>query len=320
MIDDHCLTSDPDIYAIGEVALWDNRVFGLVAPGYQMAEAAAAHLDGDREAAFRGADMSTKLKLMGVDVASIGDAHGATPVPAARCSWTRPPGSTRRRWSANVARNCWARCWWATPPITAPCCSCASMIWICPATPPPWWPRPPARRRPWAPMPCRTRRRSARATTFPRATCAPPSTPAATVSASSRRNPRLRHLRRVRGSGQAGAGHGTGEARRGGQQPRLRTLRPFPPGALPPGAGGRHPHLRGTVGAPRQRPWLRRLQAHGGLDSGVLLERARTRPGPGRPAGHQRLLHGQHAARRHLFRGTPGTRRRDHPGQADHDR
>lgn len=79
MIDDHCLTSDPDIYAIGEVALWDNRVFGLVAPGYQMAEAAAAHLDGDREAAFRGADMSTKLKLMGVDVASIGDAHGATP-------------------------------------------------------------------------------------------------------------------------------------------------------------------------------------------------------------------------------------------------
>lgn len=79
VVDDQCLTSDNDIYAIGEVALWDNRIFGLVAPGYQMAEAAAGHLCGDDEAAFRGADMSTKLKLMGVDVASIGDAHGATP-------------------------------------------------------------------------------------------------------------------------------------------------------------------------------------------------------------------------------------------------
>lgn len=77
-IDDHCLTSDPAIYAVGECALWGGSIFGLVAPGYDMARVAAKHLAG-QPAAFRGADMSTKLKLMGVDVASIGDAQGATP-------------------------------------------------------------------------------------------------------------------------------------------------------------------------------------------------------------------------------------------------
>jgi nitrite reductase (NADH) large subunit len=79
VIDDHCRTSDPDIFAIGECALWEGRLFGLVAPGYQMAEAAACALLGDLSKPFRGADMSTKLKLMGVDVASLGDAHAATP-------------------------------------------------------------------------------------------------------------------------------------------------------------------------------------------------------------------------------------------------
>ncbi|MFH0342887.1 MAG: nitrite reductase large subunit NirB [Chromatiales bacterium] len=74
-INNHCQTSDPDIYAIGECAVWNNQIFGLVAPGYQMAQVASAHLCGDA-ASFTGADMSTKLKLLGVDVASIGDAHG----------------------------------------------------------------------------------------------------------------------------------------------------------------------------------------------------------------------------------------------------
>ncbi|MCE8044229.1 nitrite reductase large subunit [Halomonas daqingensis] len=75
VIDDNCLTSDPAILAVGEVALWNNSIFGLVAPGYQMAKAAAATLLEGNEP-FKGADMSTKLKLMGVDVGSIGDAHG----------------------------------------------------------------------------------------------------------------------------------------------------------------------------------------------------------------------------------------------------
>ncbi|MCK7545196.1 nitrite reductase large subunit NirB [Marinobacter bryozoorum] len=79
IIDNHCTTSDPHIHAIGECALWNQQVFGLVAPGYTMARTLSAALNDDRDAAFTGADMSTKLKLLGVDVGSIGDAHARTP-------------------------------------------------------------------------------------------------------------------------------------------------------------------------------------------------------------------------------------------------
>lgn len=78
IIDNYCRTSIEDIYAIGECALWDSKIFGLVAPGYQMAKVALSHIDGGPEE-FTGADMSTKLKLLGVDVASVGDAHARTP-------------------------------------------------------------------------------------------------------------------------------------------------------------------------------------------------------------------------------------------------
>lgn len=71
-INDRLQTSDPDIFAIGEVALHGGMVYGLVAPGYEMAEILAMNLTGS-EAEFTGADLSTKLKLMGVDVASFGE-------------------------------------------------------------------------------------------------------------------------------------------------------------------------------------------------------------------------------------------------------
>lgn len=77
VIDFNCRTSDSDIYAIGECALYGGRIFGLVAPGYRMAEAAVSQLT-DEKVSFKGADMSTKLKLLGVDVGSIGDSHGKT--------------------------------------------------------------------------------------------------------------------------------------------------------------------------------------------------------------------------------------------------
>ncbi|MCB8887826.1 nitrite reductase large subunit NirB [Vreelandella malpeensis] len=82
VIDDHCRTSDPAILAVGEVALWNQSIFGLVAPGYQMAKVAVSTLTGG-DARFGGADMSTKLKLLGVDVGAIGDAHGER-TPGAR--------------------------------------------------------------------------------------------------------------------------------------------------------------------------------------------------------------------------------------------
>jgi len=72
LVNDSLQTSDPDIYAIGEVALHSGMVYGLVAPGYQMAEVAAASLC-QLDQKYQGSDLSTKLKLMGVDVASFGD-------------------------------------------------------------------------------------------------------------------------------------------------------------------------------------------------------------------------------------------------------
>ncbi|GGX01257.1 nitrite reductase large subunit NirB [Streptomyces chryseus] len=87
-VDEQCRTSDPVVFAIGECAMAvDGRVYGLVAPGYEMAETAAETITGTlaeafpgtaetAKRAFTGADMSTKLKLLGVDVASFGDAHG----------------------------------------------------------------------------------------------------------------------------------------------------------------------------------------------------------------------------------------------------
>lgn len=77
LINDRCQTADADIYAIGECAAWQNRVYGLVAPGYKMAQVTCDHLLGN-DNAFTGADMSAKLKLLGVDVGGIGDAHGRT--------------------------------------------------------------------------------------------------------------------------------------------------------------------------------------------------------------------------------------------------
>lgn len=85
VIDNFCRTSDPNIFAIGECALWQGKIFGLVAPGYQMAQVVAAQLAGEHSVTFTGADMSTKLKLLGVDVASVGDAHAATPGARTYC-------------------------------------------------------------------------------------------------------------------------------------------------------------------------------------------------------------------------------------------
>ncbi|MEP4532554.1 MAG: nitrite reductase large subunit NirB [Cyclobacteriaceae bacterium] len=78
-VNNHLQTNDPHIYAIGEAASYNDMVYGLVAPGYDMADTVVEHLLGNTGKQFNGADMSTKLKLIGVDVASFGDALGDTP-------------------------------------------------------------------------------------------------------------------------------------------------------------------------------------------------------------------------------------------------
>ncbi|MGN6246173.1 MAG: nitrite reductase large subunit NirB [Motilibacteraceae bacterium] len=77
LVDEACRTEDESVWAVGECAAVHGRAYGLVAPGYAMAEVVADRLLGG-EAAFADPDTSTKLKLLGVDVASIGDAHAAT--------------------------------------------------------------------------------------------------------------------------------------------------------------------------------------------------------------------------------------------------
>jgi nitrite reductase (NADH) large subunit len=79
VVNDQLQTSDPDIFAIGECALHEGMIYGLVAPGYEMADVVAKNLvhrlspSNDNKSLFTGFDMSTKLKLIGVDVASFGD-------------------------------------------------------------------------------------------------------------------------------------------------------------------------------------------------------------------------------------------------------
>ena len=78
IVNEQMQTNDPAIYAIGEAANYNGMVYGLVAPGYDMAETVVDQLIGEKTKKFSGADMSTKLKLIGVDVGSFGDALGQT--------------------------------------------------------------------------------------------------------------------------------------------------------------------------------------------------------------------------------------------------
>ncbi|MEN9352893.1 MAG: nitrite reductase large subunit [Fibrobacterota bacterium] len=72
-VDDLLRTSVEGVYAIGECALHKGMIHGLVAPGYRMAQTVAKHIADGEEAPFAGGFAPTKLKLMGVDVGSIGD-------------------------------------------------------------------------------------------------------------------------------------------------------------------------------------------------------------------------------------------------------
>src|SRR5688572_27750504 len=72
VVDEKLRSSDHSIFAIGECALYTGMIYRLVAPGYEMGEVVVSNLTG-HDKTFTGFDMSTKLKLLGVDVASFGD-------------------------------------------------------------------------------------------------------------------------------------------------------------------------------------------------------------------------------------------------------
>lgn len=90
-INDTLQTSDPNIFAIGECACHRNVIYGLAAPGYQMADRLAENLSGQRRK-YSGSDQSTRLKLTGIEVSTLGDfqANGDETI-----SWRGEQGSRR---------------------------------------------------------------------------------------------------------------------------------------------------------------------------------------------------------------------------------
>jgi nitrite reductase (NADH) large subunit len=72
LVDDQMRTNDPDVFALGECAEHRGAVYGLVAPLYEMARTVAEVLV-EKESAYGGSVMSTKLKVTGVDLYSGGD-------------------------------------------------------------------------------------------------------------------------------------------------------------------------------------------------------------------------------------------------------
>ncbi|TCQ00995.1 assimilatory nitrite reductase (NAD(P)H) large subunit precursor [Sphingomonas sp. PP-F2F-A104-K0414] len=74
-VDDHMVTSDPSILAVGECVEHDGNVYGLVAPLWDMCRALADGLV-EQHSGYRGSVTSTKLKVAGLDVFSAGDFSG----------------------------------------------------------------------------------------------------------------------------------------------------------------------------------------------------------------------------------------------------
>ncbi|KAJ9474001.1 Rieske domain-containing protein [Pseudozyma hubeiensis] len=100
-VNDSLSTTVPNVYAIGECASFEGQTFGLIAPGIEMAEVLAFNLTEGPHHAMRkmkSPDVSTKLKLMGVDVASFGDFFAdqgkiSKPLPGSKAASRRSKAS-----------------------------------------------------------------------------------------------------------------------------------------------------------------------------------------------------------------------------------
>jgi nitrite reductase (NADH) large subunit len=96
-VDDRMQTSDPDIYAVGECAEHNEIIHGLVAPGFEQAAVAAANIAGEK-ADYRGSIPTTKLKVVGTDVFSMGDIEQLDQRTDLRSiGWRAPDGGAYRR-------------------------------------------------------------------------------------------------------------------------------------------------------------------------------------------------------------------------------
>ena len=292
-------------------------MYGLVAPGYAMAEVVVdALLDGP--GAFTGADMSTKLKLLGVDVASFGDAFATTDGRArARLLRRRRRRLQEARRSARTAPGCSAASSSATPRRTACSDRWSPAASRCPANPEelilPGQPSGGVQ----LGMPdeaqvcsCNNVTKGADLHAVSEDGCET----VADVKKCTRAGSTCGSCVQRRQEPHRGA---LRERRQGRRQGPVRALPAQPPGALRRGRGARLQAVRRHRRGARQRPRLRHLQAGDREHPGQPVQRPRARPREPAAAGHQRRLPRQHPAQRHLLRRPAHPRRRDHAREAD---
>lgn len=82
VVDDHLATSAPDVFAAGDVAEWQGRVYGIIAAAREQGEAAARNMLALGSVRYPGTTPSNTLKVAGVDLICLGD--------------TQPQGGPRR--------------------------------------------------------------------------------------------------------------------------------------------------------------------------------------------------------------------------------
>ncbi len=314
LVDEQCRTSDERVWAIGECAAPAGRMYGLVAPGYAMAEVVVDALLGG-PGSFTGADMSTKLKLLGVDVASFGDAFASTDgalelvfsdaVAGVYKKLVVSEDGTRLLGGVLVGD---ATAYGVLRPMVssgialpdnpeelilpigrggteiglpdeAQVCSCNDVTKgeICAVAR--------ARERP---------------------------TPSV--------HPRRLDLRLLQVAGQEDRRGLLRVGRQGRGPQHLRALLAHPTGAVRRRGGARLHEVRPGRRGARPRARLRHLQAGVASDPGLAGRRARARGRHPGPPGHQRRLPRQHPAQRHLLGRAADPGRRDHAGEAHRDR
>ncbi len=79
VVDDSLRTSNPSVFAIGECAQHQGRVYGLVEPVWEMAKVAAHTLANHNQSKYTGSRLGTTLKVMGIDLTSMGDVNPTSP-------------------------------------------------------------------------------------------------------------------------------------------------------------------------------------------------------------------------------------------------
>ena len=75
IVNDHMETSNPDIFAVGECVEHRGKVYGLVAPLYDQGKVLAATITGNKGPTYEGSTLAAKLKVVGIDVFSAGEAQ-----------------------------------------------------------------------------------------------------------------------------------------------------------------------------------------------------------------------------------------------------